>query len=135
VILDANVVLNAVLPTRRTDQAVRALSGSNLKAPDFFYAEIGNGLSKQVRRTLIERSAAAELWARVLRLPIELLPLEQPELAMELSLELALGFYDACYLLLAMRADDRLVTDDRALVRNIAGRPELARYVVLLSDY
>lgn len=134
-ILDANVLLNGLLPSRQTPSAFRVLAAPNLNVPVFFHTEVGNGLAKQVRRGLLGRAEAALLWRRALAAPVHVLAADGPELAMELALDLTVSVFDASYLVLAILRADRLVTTDRPLVKNVARRPDLARHVVHLDEF
>ena len=115
-VLDTSVAIKWVVEEEGTSAAA-ALSWRSLIAPDLFQAEVGNVITKKVRRSemtaLQARSGYGVIMSRVSLLPLEPLGVA----AFELSLMLPHSIYD-CYFLAAARSlGTAMVTADETFVR------------------
>lgn len=119
-VLDASVVLAALLPDERSDIAHSLLhraARERARAPSILLLEIGNGLVQAERRGRIGRKLRDELLDAFTSLPIGLEPIVADTMvrAAGLAARRELSLYDAAYLELALARGCPLATFDSAL--------------------
>jgi predicted nucleic acid-binding protein len=115
-IVDASVVVKALLPEQGSDRAA-ALMREPLIAPESLVPECLNALRKCVVRGRISADDAVEA-ARALAL-VDIALESTRSLAedtLSLALELSLPTYDCVYLALARRVDGVMITADARLI-------------------
>lgn len=122
-VLDASVALKWFLPEQYSEYALRLKPAStNLHVPAFFFLEFTHVACKKQRRREVTaaevigmigimRSAALRRHEDAAILPR----------ALELALQLNVGFYDCMYLALALELDCPFVTADRRLAHRVSG--------------
>jgi predicted nucleic acid-binding protein len=119
-IVDTSVAVKWVIREEGSDSAV-ALIGRSLVAPDLFQAEVGNVLTRKVRRREIgpdqARLGFKEILAHVSMLP----PADLAERAFELSLSLHHSIYDCYFLAAAVDRGWPMVTADESFIAKIRG--------------
>ena len=130
-VVDASVVIKAVLDEPQRDAAERAMTADGLCAPEFLLCETGNVLRRLVVAGRIEAASAAAFLDR-LRVDVPTLVPDARLVgtALTLAIELDHRIYDCLYLALALALDCRLVTADDAFVAK-AGRRFGARVASL----
>ncbi|MBW4092290.1 MAG: type II toxin-antitoxin system VapC family toxin [Proteobacteria bacterium] len=126
VVLDASVVLAALLPEQHSDRARDILiqvAAEGARVPSLWPLEIGNVLLIAQRRGLIRAEERARFLDQLARLPIAV----DPETAARAWPDIAplaerhrLTLYDAAYLELSLRAALPLASFDAALRRAAA---------------
>jgi predicted nucleic acid-binding protein/plasmid stability protein len=128
VVLDASVPLEAVVPGSNPavqDDAQRLIltRGVQFIAPDFFWLEIANVLSKAARRTRWTVDDAENALVRLQEINVEtesIRPLMRE--AFRLSLNHQLAVYDTIYVALAIRKQVDLITADLRLYNALGSR-------------
>ena len=119
--VDASTSLAWSLDDERDDEAIRILEHVELHgalAPILWTYEIANALSVLIRRKRIDAARAISINVALDALPIVMVKPETSNwrnTTIELAREHALTVYDASYLALAIAADARVATLDRAL--------------------
>jgi predicted nucleic acid-binding protein len=135
-IADASVLLCAFFPDEAQAQAQallrdHAAGRERLKAPTLMVYEITNAVWQAERRGRITSAQADKIVQAAAGLEIELLPLDWGE-----SLPLARKFdrsaYDAAYLSLAQRLNERMITADERLYHAVHSR---LKWVEWIGDY
>ena len=118
VVLDASAFIRGVgLPDPMEEafgwlEAVHEQRAEAL-APELLFAEVANGLLVYVRASALGLDAAAALLDRLLRLPIRTFSLRELAVpALAVASARGLSVYDACYVVLAERANVPLLTAD-----------------------
>jgi len=116
-VVDSSVALKWVLEEEATEQALRLLTRT-LVAPDLCQAEVGNALTKRVRRRELVPDQAARAFDTVMAL-LRLVPGRTfGHTALELSLALHHSVYD-CYFLAAAETYGPLVTADAVFAAKV----------------
>lgn len=116
-VVDANVILYALLDERRRALAFQALEAERPIAPDFLSLEVGHVLTKYVRSQAISLNLAKELYSQVSKL-VDLKPsMHLASSAFDLALQHQHSIYDCLYLALAINARCSILTADRRLAK------------------
>ena len=128
-VVDASVALKWFVPERGTTEAL-ALLPRVLVAPDLFEAELGNALTKKVRRREIS-AAQARISFGDSSLLLTLVP-SRPlaGAALEIALELHHPLHDCYYLALAEEQASVLVTADSRFAAKLQG----TRWAALVAE-
>ncbi len=124
-VVDASVAAKWFFRQEYSSQSGRLLSkGHQLLAPDLIWSELGNIAWKRVRQGELTREEASELIADVVRMPLEITPVQGLlAVAFELAAATDRTIYDCAYLALAMGSKSRLVTADERFVNALAATP------------
>lgn len=134
-VVDASVALKWVLVEPDSALAETVLF-SPLVAPDWWRAEVANGLWKAFDRGEIDLDEARAGLARFANVAVETEDaLGLLDEAMILAARVHHAVYDCLYLALAVRRDTRMVTADGKFLKALSREPELARRVVMLADF
>jgi predicted nucleic acid-binding protein len=118
IVVDASVAVKWFLPEPGSAAAAALRDeDSELTAPSFVAAEIGNALWKAVQRGGATRTEALHGIAAVM-IPFQsLIPIEELRVrALMLAIDLRHPIYDCFYLALAERENATLVTADEAMI-------------------
>lgn len=122
IVVDASVAIKWFEQEVDSDKAAQVLAGDHLLiAPAHAFGEIGEVLSRQVRRGLIGRD---QIEASLMGLQRSLTSVPLDELLSEsvaITLEAGTSFYDALYVAAAVRWRASLVTSDEKLIRALVG--------------
>ncbi len=126
-VVDASVVVNAMLSQRFTAEAVRWMETSvPIMAPDFMRLEVANALWKIENAGLIDDQEAELVWGHFLAGDIRFIPdLDHLDRAREIARSLDHPAYDCIYLAVAEAHKATLVTADRRLYQVAAARPDI----------
>ena len=73
-VIDSNVVIHALVKSEWTAKARHVLTLDHLCAPDVMISEVANVLGRMVRTKTIKTIQATELYTRVKKLPVRLIP-------------------------------------------------------------
>ncbi|MBS0328189.1 MAG: type II toxin-antitoxin system VapC family toxin [Proteobacteria bacterium] len=119
-VLDASVVLAALLPDERSDHAhslIQRAARERARAPSILLLEVANGLVQAERRGRIQRELRDELLDAFTSLPLGLEPIAVDAMlrAAGLAARYALSVYDGAYLELAVARSCPLATLDSSL--------------------
>ena len=125
VVVDASVAVKWLLPEVHSAAARAWFTVDHLLVvPDLVFAEVGNVLSKRVRRGEMTGEQAKDTWTTFALLPLDVHPARPlGELALEIALATGQTVYDGMYLALAVQEACRLVTADRRLFNALQGGP------------
>ncbi len=119
-IVDASVAMKWLIPEADSVAADSLADRDDLMAPGVLPFEVGDVLTKQIRRGAISAEAAREAWNVFRTTPLQIMAAgAEVDDAFDLSLQLGVNFYDCVYLALAIRQDDVLVTADESFVRAV----------------
>ena len=96
----------------------RSLDSAQALVSVLWHLEMGNILSRAIRRNRITREALADCWARLGEVGLQTLPAHgDAQHWSQRAADWGLSAYDACYLELAIRADATFATLDKRLAR------------------
>lgn len=116
IVIDANVVLVALVDKGRDGHRARDLLASGAAAPHLLDVEVVSSLRNVVRAQKLSASQAQEAVAGLAGLPLQRVP-HGPMVQRIWQLRENLTSYDASYVALAERLQVPLVTSDRRLSR------------------
>jgi len=120
-VVDASVAVRWFIYGVGNERAAPWLERTDLIAPDFILAEVGNAFWRYIQRGHLELEEATEILKRLPGSFSQLVPIgEVVGDALRLAKEHDHPIYDCCYVALAMREGKGLVTLDRGLAK-IAG--------------
>lgn len=121
-VVDASVGIKWFLPEIHSEAAGRlTLLNASLHVPAFFHLELGNVLSKRIRRDELASEEGFAILKELQRIPLQehsnerLMP---PAFA--LAIQTGRSLYDCLYLALAEAIDGQVVTADRKLCSSLA---------------
>ena len=121
-VVDASVGIKWFLPEIHSEAASRLSSfKASLHVPAFFHLELGNVLSKKIRRDELAPEEAEAILKELQRVPLQKHSNERLiNPAFALALETKRSLYDCLYLALAEAIDGQVVTADRKLCASLA---------------
>ena len=121
-VVDASVGIKWFLPEIHSEAASRLpFLKASLHVPAFFHLELGNVLSKRIRRDELTPDEG-----EAIRKELQLIPLQQHsnerlmKPAFALAIQTRRSFYDCLYLALAEAIDGQVVTADRKFCSSLA---------------
>ncbi len=140
IVADASVVAKWLFTeeehARPTGELIRSVTatGEPLYAPSHFRGEVLNVIRKRMRRNSLSQEQALALLDQFLLLPIDVVsPPKEHHDALEIAPKYDLPtVYNAYYLNVAHVVGCDLWTDDRRLLRTLAGRLPYVRWI---GDY
>ena len=120
--IDASILVKLVVDEEYSQSALRLISDPavTLHAPGIIYNEVGSVLYKMTRRSIIDERYAVQAYENLLKLPIEILSIDNdwnvlPDI-LEMALRLELHFYDCLYIHTAKKTGSMLVSSDQKLL-------------------
>lgn len=121
-VVDASVGIKWFLPEIHSEPAGRLSSlKASLHVPAFFHLEIGNVLSKRIRRNELTPEEGEAILKELQRVPLQKHSNERlMKPAFALATETRRSFYDCLYLALAEVIDAQVVTADRKFCSSLA---------------
>lgn len=121
-VVDASVGIKWFLPEIHSEAAIRLSSlKASLHVPAFFYLELGNVLSKRIRRNELTPEEGETILKELQRVPLQNHSNERlMKPAFVLAIQTRRSFYDCLYLALAEAVDGRVVTADRKFCSSLA---------------
>ena len=123
-IVDASVAFKWLVEESDSEEAISWISADvSLAAPTLVLAEVGNALTKRIRRGELSADGASERFARLPNLLSLLDDAPFMARAFDLSIMLRHAFYDCLYLAAAEALDDRLLTANTVFADKLAGHP------------
>jgi predicted nucleic acid-binding protein len=117
-VIDASVAVRWFIYGVGNDRAAPWLNRADLTAPDFILAEVGNAFWRYIQRGHLDLQEARAILNRLPAAFVRLVPIyELVSEALGLAKEHNHPIYDCCYLALAQREGQSLVTLDRDLAK------------------
>jgi predicted nucleic acid-binding protein len=115
-VVDASVAVSWFIYRPENEQTAPWLEKTDLIAPDFILAEVGNAFWRYIQRKHLEIEEAIAILDRLPGCFSRLIPIgELVNNALLLAKEHDHPIYDCCYLALAQREKESLVTLDRRM--------------------
>jgi predicted nucleic acid-binding protein len=117
-VLDASVVISWAMPDEGhpvADAAFQRIQTDSAVVPAIWWYEIRNILVINERRSRISQEDAARFLLDMARFDIEVRPVENSQLTIDLARQHTLSVYDAAYLALAIEEKLPIATLDQAL--------------------
>lgn len=126
-VIDASVAIKWLVAEPLSEQAASLLGRTRMSAPAHWQAETLNGLWGWVYRGGMSAEDACERASWLRDAPVAIASLGSLlGRALELSIAMKITIYDSLYVALAELRRIPLVTNDRKLLRQMAGDPALA---------
>lgn len=124
-VVDASVGVKWFLPEIHSEAASRLSSlKASLHVPAFFQLELGNVLSKRIRRDELTPEEAEAILKELQRVPLQKHSNERlMKPAFTLAIQARRSFHDCLYLALAEAIDGQVVTADRKFCSSLAASP------------
>ena len=121
-VVDASVGIKWFLPEIHSEAASRLSSfKASLHVPAFFHLELGNVLTKRIRRDELAPEEGEAILKELQRVPLQKHSNERlMNPAFALAIQTRRSFYDCLYLALAEAIDGQVVTADRKLYSSLA---------------
>jgi predicted nucleic acid-binding protein len=116
IILDASAIMAFIIEEPERELVIRQTEGAVMVSPNMVRYEIANGLTKMVRKQVIEKERMMNAFKYFEKIPIRKIQIDM-ERALEIAWEYKIYAYDACYLESAKRLDLPLLTFDRKMAR------------------
>ena len=116
IIADTNTFIAVALGEPERDSIVEATLKAKLVSPEILPYEIGNAISKMVRKDLIPPSRANEIFKTTQYIPVELRAISISE-AIKISLKFKIYSYDAYFLECAIENNAPILSLDRQMLR------------------
>lgn len=134
-VVDASVLIKCYLPEIYSEECLRLLNRElPTKTCEYALNQIGASLWKRSRSGEVKVSDAKRILRSLARLPIEFVPTSVlAEAALELSSFSGRTFYEALYLVLALREETALITADHRWHALLA-TGKLKTYVDFVAD-
>ena len=129
IIVDTNIFLAVALGEPEREAIISSSANSKLVSPEILPYEIGNAISKMVRRNLITPSKANQVFSATQKIPVELRPVNIKE-SLKISSKFKIYSYDAYFLECAIENNAPVLSLDRQMLRVAA---ELNIKIVELS--
>ena len=122
-VVDASVGIKWFLSEIHSEAAGRLpLLNASLHVPALFHLEIGNVLSKRIRRNELTPEEGEAILKELQRVPLQKHSNERlMKPAFTLAIQTRRSLYDCLYLALAEAIDGQVVTADRKLCESLAG--------------
>ncbi|GHU12842.1 hypothetical protein FACS1894161_1910 [Spirochaetia bacterium] len=115
-ILDASAIMAIIVKEPEREKVIELTKGVKIVSPNMVSYEIANGLTKMMKKKVIEKERMLNAFEYYKRTPIK-----QIEINIEKALEIAWNYkiyaYDACYLESAKRLGLPLLTFDDNMAR------------------
>ena len=121
-VVDASVGIKWFLPEIHSEAASRlSFLKASLHVPAFFHLEIGNVLSKRIRRNELTLEEGETILKELKQIPLQKHSDERLfNPAFALALQTKQSLYDCLYLALAETIDGQMVTADRKFYSSLA---------------
>ncbi len=134
-VIDASVAIKWFVPEIHSDAALRAQhSGTHLHIPAFMVLELGNVLTKKIRRNELTPRDGETILKELKHLPLQRHADERLfTAAYQLALDTRRSLYDCLYLALAETVDGIMVTADHKFFVSLINGP-YGRRVMWVED-
>lgn len=133
-IVDASVAFKWIVTEDDSELAIAWIGREELKAPHLIHAEVGNALSKRIRRgQFTSAEGASERLSRLSQIIVTIDETPYMARALEIAVALDHSFYDCVYAAMAEANSEALLTADAVFATKIE-RAGLAVKVQTLGE-
>jgi predicted nucleic acid-binding protein len=116
VILDASAIMAVIIKEPEREWVIQLTKGAVIVSPNMVSYEIANGLTKMIKKKVIEKERMINAYKYFEKIPIKTIE-SNVKRALEIAWEYKIYAYDACYLESASRLKLPLLTFDGAMTR------------------
>ncbi|MFP3040663.1 type II toxin-antitoxin system VapC family toxin [Treponema primitia] len=116
IILDASAIMAVIVKEPERDLVIELTKDAGIVSPNMVSYEIANGLTKMVKKNIIEKERMINAFEYFERIPIKRIEIDVKR-ALEIAWDYKIYAYDACYLESAKRLDLPLLTFDGNMAR------------------
>jgi predicted nucleic acid-binding protein len=116
IIVDASAIMAVIVKEPERDLVIQLTKNAVIISPDMVSYEIANGLTKMMKKKIIEKERMINAFQYFKRAPIKTIEIDI-EKALEIAWDYKIYAYDACYLEAAVRLDLPLLTFDGNMTR------------------
>jgi predicted nucleic acid-binding protein len=114
--LDASAIMAVIVKEPERELVIELTKDTEIVSPNMVSYEIANGLTKMVKKKIIEKERMINAFAYFERIPIKRIEINIKR-ALEIAWNYKIYAYDACYLESAKRLDLPLLTFDGNMAR------------------
>jgi predicted nucleic acid-binding protein len=115
-ILDASAIMAVIVKEPEREMVIQLTKGAIIVSPNMVSYEIANGLTKMMKKKVIEKERMINAFSYYKRIPIKQIEVDF-EKALEIAWDYKIYSYDACYLESAKRLGLPLLTFDSSMAR------------------
>jgi predicted nucleic acid-binding protein len=115
-ILDAGAIMAVIIKEPERESVIQLTKGAIIVSPNMVSYEIANGLTKMIKKKVIEKERMINAYKYFKKIPIKTIEIDI-EKALEIAWEYKIYAYDACYLESAIRLRLPLLTFDGNMAR------------------
>ncbi|MDR2483022.1 MAG: type II toxin-antitoxin system VapC family toxin [Treponema sp.] len=116
IILDASAIMAVIVKEPERDLVIQLTEDAAIFSPDMVSYEIANGLTKMMKKRLIEKERMVNAFNYFEQIPIKTIKIDFQK-ALEIAWDYKIYAYDACYLESAKRLRLPLLTFDGQMRR------------------
>jgi predicted nucleic acid-binding protein len=116
IIVDASAIMAVIVKEPERDLVIQVTRDAVIISPDMVSYEIANGLTKMMKKKIIEKEQMIHAFQYFKRIPIRTIEIDIEE-ALEIAWNYKIYAYDACYLEAAVRLNLPLLTFDGNMIR------------------
>jgi predicted nucleic acid-binding protein len=116
VILDASAIMAVIIKEPERELVIQLTKGTVIVSPNMVSYEIANGLTKMIKKKVIEKERMINAYKYFEKIPIKTIEINVKK-ALEIAWEYKIYAYDACYLESAGRLKLPLLTFDGTMTR------------------
>jgi len=115
-VADTNTFLSVALYEPEREAIIRSTADSNLISPEILPYEIGNAISKMVKRDLASPNKALEIFEFTQRIPVQLKSINISQ-ALKISSRFQIYAYDAYFLQCAIENNAPIISLDQQMLK------------------
>ena len=115
-ILDASAIMAVIVKEPERDLVIQLTQDAVIFSPDMVSYEIANGLTKMMKKKIIEKERMVNAFNYFAQIPIKTIQVDFQK-ALEIAWDYKIYAYDACYLESAKRLSLPLLTFDGPMRR------------------
>jgi predicted nucleic acid-binding protein len=115
-ILDASAIMAVIIKEPERDLVIQLTRNAVIVSPDMVSYEIANGLTKMIKKKVIEKERMINAYKYFKKIPVKIIEIDI-ERALEIAWDYKIYAYDACYLESANRLKLPLLTFDSNMAR------------------
>jgi predicted nucleic acid-binding protein len=116
ILIDASAIMAVLIQEPESENIINLTEDTELLAPEMIKYEIGNALSKLLKRKILKEAEVIETYKKYETIPLHLLGVNM-EKALRIASKYQIYAYDAYYLETAYRLKIPLLTLDRNMQR------------------
>ncbi|GMO42291.1 MAG: hypothetical protein Pg6C_03730 [Treponemataceae bacterium] len=111
IIADASAIMAVIAKEPEREVVIQLTKGTKILSPNMVSYEITNGLTKMVKKKVVDKERMLEVYEFYKRIPIKQIEIDIKK-ALEIAWDYKIYAYDACYLEAAKRLALPLLTFD-----------------------